>query len=144
MWRTAGVIIVVSIAAYVAINALVTTEPERVEAEVERLLGLAREGGEGAVEGILGALAEDYRGSGSFDRARIEFYLKDYLGKGRIKSISTGDYKALWVDEEIVVPILRIIASTDRGETSVILRVTFGKRDGTWKIVDVSQWSFGR
>jgi hypothetical protein len=143
VWRTVLGVVLLAIGAWVAINALVTTEPERVEAEVERLLDLAREGGEGAADEILGALAEDYHGD--YPRERIESYLDSYVGQARIRRLTTGNYKAVWKSDEIIVPILRIDAETHDGRAArTILRVTFAERDGEWKVVNVGRWRLER
>lgn len=144
MWRAALAIPLIVIAGYVAINLLVTTEPERVEARVARLCDLAREGGEDAAQEILDSFAEDYRGEGTFSRARVEYYVRRFIGSGQITELTTGDYAALWVDDEIVVPILSIQAKTERGALNPIFRVTFAERDGEWLIVNVGRWRLER
>ena len=144
MWRIAVVIVLVAIGIYVAVNAIITTEPERVEAEVERLLEVARRGGDEAVEEILLAFADDYRGEGTFSMTRIESGLRQWVAKGRITKLTTGNYQALWIGEEIIVPILSIQATTRHGAFNPILRVTFAPRDGEWRIVNVGRVRFER
>lgn len=144
MWRTVLAFFLLAVGAYVLINLLVTTEPERVEAQVERLVELARTGGDDAVDEILLAFADDYRGEDYFSLPRIEGYLRQYVGHRRIRSLETGGYTALWKDDEILVPILALYAKTDSVELRPVLRVTFASRDGEWKIVNVANMRLER
>jgi hypothetical protein len=130
------------IAGYALFNLLVTTDLERVEAEVERALQHAREGGDEAAEAVLEILADDY--DGEYPRRSIETYVRRYVGEKRVRELTTGDYKAIWKGEEIVIPILRLDVETDRGPARAILRVTFAPRDGTWKVVNVGRWRLER
>jgi hypothetical protein len=66
------------------------------------------------------------------------------VGEKRVRKLSTGDYKALWKGDEIVIPILRMDVETDRGSYSAILRVTFALRDDAWKVVNVGRWRLER
>jgi hypothetical protein len=142
VWRTLLLGLAIVIAAYVLYNLLVTTDLERVEAEVERALARAREGGDEAAEALLECLADDY--AGEYPRRSIEIYVRRYVGQKRVRELTTGGYKAVWKGEEIVIPILRLDAETDSGSLRVILRVTFARRDGTWKVVNVGRWRLER
>ena len=144
MWRIALVALLLAIGIWLAIDALVKTDAERVEDEVARLVDLAREGGEGAAGGILAALADDYRGSGGFSRARIEGYVRQYLVEDRPEEITTGKPIAVPKGDEILIPILRIDARTKRSAGSAVLRLTFAERDGRFRIVNVENWSLER
>ena len=120
------------------IDLLTVSDREQVEQDVERLLDLAREGGDEAVDEILAALARDYRGAVS--RKTLEKNLRRYVGKGQITSLVTGGYKTIWDGEEIHVPILRITVKTAGFTQTVLLSVTYARRDGAWKVVDISRW----
>jgi hypothetical protein len=130
------------IAGYVVVNLLVTTDLERVENEVERAVARAREGGDDAAEAILALLAEDY--DGEYPRRSIERYVRRYVGEKRVRELTTGNYKAVWKGDEIVIPILRLDVQTDDAFGRAILRVTFAERDGAWKVVNVGRWRLER
>jgi len=136
--------VALAIGAYLLVNWFVTTDRERVEAEVERLVSLARRGGEEAASEISDALAEDYRGSRPFSREDIAASLRRYVAPGKLRELSTSDFKTLWDGEEILVPILRIDAATGSAGYTLILTVRFAERDGAWKVVDITRWRFGR
>jgi len=136
--------VALAVGAYLLVNWFVTSDRERVEAEVERLVSLARRGGEGAASEILDALAEDYRGSRPFGRDDIAAYLRRYVAQGKIRELSTGGFKTLWDGEEILVPILRIDAAVSGAAYTLILTVRFAERDGAWKVVDITRWRMGR
>lgn len=142
MWRTLLVGSAIVIAGYALYNLLVTTDLERVEAEVERGVRLAEKGGEEAAETILEMLADDY--DGEWPRRSIEHHVRRLVGGQRIRKVETGDYKAVWKGEEIVIPILRLDVETDSGPIRAILRVTFAPRDDTWKVVNVGRWRLER
>jgi hypothetical protein len=144
VWRTVLVALLLAIGIWLAIDALVKTDAERVEDEVARLVDLAREGGEDAAKGILAALADDYRGSGAFSRERIEGYVRQYVLEGRPEEITTGGYKAVPKGDEILVPLLRIDVRTKRFQANALLRVTFAERDGRFRVVNVEQWHLER
>jgi len=130
------------IGGYALWNLLVTTDLERVEDDVERALAHAREGGDDAAEAVLDILADDY--DGEYPRRSIENHVRRLVGEKRVRKLSTGDYKALWKGDEIVIPILRMDVETDRGSYSAILRVTFALRDDAWKVVNVGRWRLER
>jgi hypothetical protein len=138
--RTAALGLVLVVAAWLMVQAIVTTDREAVEEEIARLVALARSGGEEGVAGILGALAPDYRGSHPFTRESIEANLRHYLG--RLQSLSTGDPSPIAKGEEILVPILSIRAEVDGAAHRMLLSVTF--RDGAWRIVSISRAELGR
>lgn len=142
MWRTLLVGVTIVVGAYVLFNLLVTTDLERVEDEVERALDHARRGGEDAAEAVLSILADDY--DGEYPRSSIERYVRRYVGEKRVRELGTGDYKAVWKGDEIVIPILRLDVETDQGPGRAILRVTFAERDGAWKVVNVGRWRLER
>ncbi len=120
------------------IDLLTVSDREQVEQDVERLLDLAREGGDEAVDEILAALAPDYRGA--LPRESIERYLRRYVGKKQITSLVAGNYKTIWAGDEIHVPLLRITAKTAGFTQTLLLTVSYARRDGVWKVVDISQW----
>jgi hypothetical protein len=142
--RTVALGLVLAVAAWFLVQAIVTTDREAVEAEIARLVALARQGGDDAVLGILDALAPDYRGTHPFTRESIEENLRHYLEPMRLDSLSTGDPSPVWKGEEIFVPILSIQAKADGAAYRVLLSVTFAERDGSWKIVSVSRAELGR
>ena len=142
MGRTLLVGLAIVIGGYALWNLLVTTDLERVEDDVERALAHAREGGDEAAEAVLDILADDY--DGEYPRRSIENHVRRIVGEKRVRKLSTGDYKALWKGDEIVIPILRIDLETDRGSHSAILRVTFALRDDAWKVVNVGRWRLER
>ncbi len=144
MGRIALVGSLVAIAIWFAIDALVTTDAERVEDEVERLVGLARQGGEDAAREILAALAEDYRGDGFFARERIADHVRRHVLEERAEEITTGKYVAVPAGDTILVPLLRLDVRTSRFEGTVLLRVTFAERDGRFRVVNVEQWRLER
>jgi len=127
-----------AVAVWLAIDALVTTDAERVETEVERLLELARQGGEDAVAGILDAIADDYRGA--YSRENIERYLRMCLVDDRPEEITTGSPVYIPKGGEILIPLLRVDVRTKRFQGTAVLRVTFAKRDGRFRIVSVENW----
>lgn len=141
MWRIVVVAILAAIGIWLAIDALITTDAERVEAEVARLVELAREGGDDAAKEILGAIADDYRGDGLFARARIEDYVRRLVAEGQAEEIWTGRYDAIPKgDGTILVPLLRIHVRTKDAEGDAILKVTFAERDGRFRVVNVEHW----
>lgn len=144
MWRTVLVGLLLAIGAWLAIDALVVTDLERVEAEVERLIDHGRQGGEEAGNGILAALADDYRGAGMYSRENLEGYVRRFVVLDRAERIETGGYEAVPAgDGEIVVPILRITAHK-RGEHTALLRVTFAERGDRFRIVNVESMRLER
>jgi len=144
VWRTVLVALLSAIAVWLAIDALIVTDAERVEAEVERLVDLARQGGEEAAQEILAALADDYRGTGFYSRANIESRVRRHLVEERPEELSTGKIVAVPKGEEVVVPLLTIHVRTRREEVSRPFRVTFAERDGRFRIVNVENWGLER
>lgn len=142
MGRTLLVGLAIVIAGYALYNLLVTTDLERVEDEVERVLAHAREGGDEAAEAVLDILADDY--DGEYPRRSIENHVRRFVGEKRVRKLTTGGYKAIWAGDEIVIPILRLDVETDSGPIRAILRVTFAQRDGAWKVVNVGRWRLER
>jgi hypothetical protein len=139
VWRIALVGSLLAIGLWFAIDALITTDLERVEAEVERLLEVARKGGPEAADEILAAFAEDYRGSGFYARENVERHARRFLAAGRPEEISIGWPKAVPKGEEIQVPILRVDVRTKRDQGTTFVRLTFARRDGRFKIVNAEQ-----
>jgi len=133
-----------AIGVWLLVDALITTDAERVEAEVERLLDVARKGGDAAAIEIRAAIADDYRGSGYYSRERIEEYIRRYVAGEVPEELWTGDYVAVPKGDEIVIPILRLHVRTKRIEGDTILRVTFAKRGDRFRIVSVDSWSSER
>lgn len=144
MWRIAVVGLLLAVGIWLAIDSLVTTDAERVEDEVARLVDLARQGGEDAAAGILAALAEDYRGSGAYSRERIAGYVQQHVALERAEEITTGKYIAVPAGDAILVPLLRLDVRTRRFQGTALLRVTFAERDGRFRIVNVEQWHLER
>jgi len=143
VWRTALIALAIALAGYIALDFIFTDDKERVEAKVEHLLQLARDGGDDAVEEILDALADDY--SGEYPKERIAGHLEYYVGRSQIATLTTGDYQPIVKGEEILIPIFRVDATTKSGgATQAILRVTFALRDEEWKIVNVGRWRLER
>jgi hypothetical protein len=139
MWRmiVGGLVLVVAL--YMLVDALIVTDLERVEEEIARLIEVAERGGPEAVDELLAAFADDYRSGWPYDRAAIERYLRTYVATARSRSVDTGSYTAVPAGEEIVVPLLRIDAVFDDARVTTIVRLTFGERDGKWKIVAVNR-----
>jgi hypothetical protein len=133
-------IVAVIIGAVVLWNVLVTTDREKVEADVLRLVELAKRGGEAAADEIFEALAEDYRGSGYFERDRVRRELTRRVGEGRLGSLEVNDFDVVATGEEMEIPWL--ILFTEYGNAH--LRVTYAERDGQWKIVNVNRWKMQR
>ncbi|MHC4222635.1 MAG: hypothetical protein ACYSX0_13385 [Planctomycetota bacterium] len=140
MLRYGVAIVAVIIAAVVLWNVLVTTDRERVEADVLRLVELAKKGGQEAADEIYEALAEDYRGSGYFERERVRRELTKRVGAGRLKSLEVNDFDVVATGEEMEIPWL--ILFTEYGNAH--LRVTYAKRNDQWKIVNVNRWKMQR
>lgn len=144
MWRIALVASLLAIGVYFAIDALIVTDAERVEEEVARLVEVARRGGDEAIGEILAAFADDYRGGGYYSRERIEGYVRTYLATPP-EELTTGKIVALPKGDEVILPLLTIHA---RARGMAIpprpLRVTFAKRDGRFRIVNVEDWGPGR
>ena len=141
MARTGLLITAIALACYVLIHLLVTTDRERVEAEVERLLELARSGGEEAADEILAAFADDYRGT--IPLKRITAYVRNYVGASKIVKLATGSYKTMWDGDEIRIPILALYITTEGWETKSVLTVVCAERDGKWKIIEFSRPRWG-
>ncbi|MFI5403550.1 MAG: hypothetical protein ACHQ1G_11485 [Planctomycetota bacterium] len=144
MWRIAVAGVLLAVGIWFAIDAIITTDAERVEAEVERLVALGRQGGEAAASGILDALADDYRGSGVYSRESIEGYARRALLAEPPEELWTGDYTALPKGDEILVPLLRVHVRAKGFEADAIVRVWFAKRDGRFRIVNVEHWGLER
>jgi hypothetical protein len=140
VFRLVVVVILSAIAVWLAIDALITTDAERVEMEVERLLELARQGGEDAARGILDAIADDYQGA--FSRETVERYLRMCLVDDRPEEITTGSPAYIPKGGDVVlIPLLRVDVRTKKGlQGTAILRVTFAKRGDRFRIVSVENW----
>lgn len=136
--RIAAIVIASAGALWFAVDWLVTTDAERVEMEFERLLALARKGGDEAYAGIIDALAEDYHGL--YSRDTIERYLRLAIVDDKPEEIATGSPAFVPKGEQIVIPLLRIDVRTKRYQGTGILRVTFAKRGDRFKIVSVDPW----
>jgi hypothetical protein len=145
VWRTVLLLFAVVLAGTVLINVLVTTDRELVEADVERLIELARRGGDRAVDEILASLADDYRGGPPFTRERIVRGLERYVGESSLELLETGGISTIWAGDEIVIPLLRIHARTHGGyEGNLLLRIHYAERDGEWRIIEISRWDLER
>jgi hypothetical protein len=144
VWRVAVVALLLVIGAWLAIDAFVVTDLERVEAEVVRLVDLARAGGPEAADEILAALADDYRGDGPYARERVAAYVRQYVAEPRIEELSAGTPQPIWKDDEIVIPLLRLRVRARDLEGNLLLRVTFAERDGRFRIVNAESWRLER
>lgn len=144
MVRNVLAILAVVIAAVVLINLLYTSDRERVEDEMLRLFEVARRGGDDAALEIMDAFAEDYRGTGYFSRTGIERRLRQAIVPvGRLKKLTHGSIDPVVKGQEIIVPTVSVQADYGGNMVSAVFAVTWAKRDGGWKIVDVQRWKFG-
>jgi hypothetical protein len=142
--RNALGFVAVILVAVILVNVLHTSDREAVEDEMVRLIGLAREGGEDAVAGILDSFAEDYRGSGYYSRESIERRLRSHLvPAGRLTSLTHGSIDAIVKGSEIMIPTVSLKAEFGGDAMQVVVAVTWAKRGGAWKIVEVQRWKFG-
>jgi hypothetical protein len=139
--RVVAVVVLSALAIWFVVDALTVSDAERVEMEMERLLDLARQGGEDAVAGIMDAIAEDYRGV--YSRETIERYLRMGLADGPPEEVTTGSPAFLPKDGEIVIPILRVDVRTKGYQGRAVLKVSFAKRGDRFRVVSVDQ-AFGR
>jgi len=140
--RIAIIVILSAVALWIAVDALVTTDAERVEMEFDRLLALARKGGDEAYAEILDALADDYHGA--YTRQTIERYLRMALVDAKPEEITTGSPAFVEKDGDILIPLLRIEARIKGEAYGTIVSVTFAKRGDRFKIVSVGPWQSGR
>jgi len=140
--RTLLIVSVLALASFLLIQAIVTTDRERVEAEIGRLADLARKGGPEAAAAIRAAFADDYRGTGAFALREIERQLERWVAPAKLRKVTLGDPQPIATDSDgILVPILRVTVESDGGVLGTfILTMTWGERDGTWKIVDITRW----
>lgn len=126
-------------ALWIGWNLFHTSDRERVEALVERLLRRAAEGGEEASEEILSALAPDYRGT-TLPRAGIESILRGYVTPRRVASLDSGAIHPAVKEDEIVVP-LRLTAQVGRDPVTLLLTIHFSEDgEGNWRVSDVTRW----
>jgi len=143
--RNVAIAIGIALAGVVAVQWIHVSDRERVEEEMERLFELAQEGGEDAVRGILGAFAEDYRGSGPFGMASIERNLRYALvPPGTAKNVRHGDFEPLAEDGGILVPIVSVQGEVKGAPVRFVVSVRWERRAGEWKIVDITRWKMGR
>ncbi len=143
--RTLLAALAVAVAAWLLVDALVTSDREEVERLVGRLVAAARRGGDAAVDEILAALADDYRGEGPFARDAMERRLRAHLGgDARLAELSTGDYRALWKGDEMFVPILSVRAAAQGSPQRFVLSLWFAERDGAWRITDITRVQWGQ
>ena len=145
MGRSLLIVSLLGITVFLLWNLIFTSEIEQVESSVQRLVDRARQGGAGAVDEILDALSDDYRGESPFDRASVVRRLNRYLGDTGFDLLETGSINAIKMDDEIVIPLLRIRARTRRGvEGNVLLALFFAESAEGWRIVDIKRAEFGR
>jgi len=129
------------LAAMVSCQILFSDDRDAVEDEMERLFELARAGGEDAVEEILEGFADDYRGSGNFALSRIERALRGaVVPAGSLTKLEHGAFDAIVTGQEIEIPIVSVSAESGGRTIRIVLRFVWARRDGTWKIVDVTRW----
>jgi hypothetical protein len=132
------------IAALVAYQAIHVSDLERVEEEMERLFEAARRGGEEAADEIDAAFAGDYRGSGVFELDRVRRRIRSALvPAGTVTDLKHGDFQPVKKNDEIVVPIVRVQGDVRGRSVGFVVSVTWAKRDGAWRIVDISRWRMG-
>ena len=144
MVRNVLAILAIVIAAVVIINLLYTSDREHVEDEMLRLFEVARRGGDDAVVEIMDAFAPDYRGSGYFSLNSIERRIRQTIvPAGRLKKLTHGSIDAIVKGQEIVIPTVSIQANFGNSPVNGVFAVTWAKREGEWKIVDVQRWRFG-
>jgi len=137
-------ILAVVIAAVVLINLLYTSDREYVEEEMLRLFEVARGGGDEAVAEIMEAFAADYRGTGYFSLKSIERRLRGAIvPAGRLKKLTHGSIDAVVKGQEILIPTVSIQAEFGKNPVNAVFAVSWAKREGEWKIVDVKRWQFG-
>ena len=135
--------------AIVAATLFFTSDLDRVESEMERLIELALKGGDEAADEILDAFAEDYRGTGWFSRKSIEGRLRSVLvPPERLSALTHGDLAPIAIGSEIKIPIVSLRATIGGTEQRVLLAITFAQREGhngeiQWKIVEVTRWRMG-
>jgi hypothetical protein len=139
--RTGLIVLGCIVAVAIIATQLFPSDRKRVEEKVEQLAELARRGGPEAAEEILDALADDYRGSVS--RKEVDRYVRRYIGGGKVRSLTLGNFKTLWKGDEILVPILAVRADVGGYAARLVLTVTFGNRDGVWRITSISRTRFG-
>lgn len=138
MRRTLLGTIAIGVAVWIGINLLYTSDREKVEEETERLLLLARRGGEEASEAILAALADSYRGT-MYSREEVGGILAQWVSPARLASLDWGAVHATWKDGEFLVP-LRITARTRLDAGTILVTVLFAEEQGSFRVVDVTRW----
>ena len=129
---------------FVLVQWLYTDDLERCELLLEEMVAAAETGGEDAVDFILAGFADDYRGSEPYTLDRLERYLRRYVAAERVKGITTGDPDPIADGSEIHIPLYRVTVELDDQTGTLLLAITFAKRDGEWKIINVASSRFGR
>jgi len=142
VWRTVLVVLAFAVMIFLTIQWLWKDDTDAVEARIEHLLEVARQGGEGAAAEIIDALADDY--DGGIGRKSIEQWVRNIVGNGKVRTLTTGDYDVVSKADGIVVPIFRIDLETSSRRAAAVFVLTFALRDGDWKVTSVDQWRFGR
>jgi len=140
VWRASLIATVLALVAWLLVNLLVTTDLDRVENELVRLVEVARKGGPDAAADILAAFAEDYRGDGAYARDNVERALQRYVATSRVERLDVNNFKTVWAGEEIVVPLLLVTGAAAGFDVRLAVAVTWGERDGSWKIVDITRF----
>lgn len=133
--------LVLAVAGFTLVQWIFVSETDKVEKELNRLIGLAEKGGPDAAAEILALLADDYEGSPPYTRANIERMVEAIVTPGTIESIQVGDFKVVAKGDGIVVPIFRVTAIP---HGTVIVTLFFGERDGEWKLTNVTRWKMAR
>jgi hypothetical protein len=142
--RNAALAVGFVIVMFVAFQLIHTSDLEHVEAEMEHLFEVAQEGGERAVEEILAAFADDYRGTGPFRMASIRRNLRYALvPAGTASNLKHGDFSPVAKGEEILVPIVSVGGEVKGNPVRLVVSVMWAPRDGKWKIVDITRWRMG-
>ena len=144
MVRNVAIGVGIAVAAFVAYQFLHVTELDVVEEEMERLFDVARNGGEDAVDEILDAFADDYRGAGPFRIDSIRRNLRYALvPAGSATGLKRGDFQPVARSGEILVPIVSVSGEVKGNPVRVVVSVLWGRREGRWKIVDITRWRMG-
>ena len=76
---------------------------------------------------------------GSITRARLESYLEQYVGGGRIRSVTSDGISPFEKNGEWHVNLMISVTLRGRPGGSFPLAVSFVERDGAWRVIDLSR-----
>jgi len=139
MARALALAVAAILAAWLLVDFLFRSDAERVEAIVERMAVLAREGGAGAADELRGYVAPDLVSDVPLDRL-----LQRWVVPGAIGKVELGGFQTVPTGDAIVVPILRVDVTTkDRRVYTGVRALTFEERDGRWLLARISRVKFG-